>query len=104
MPRFRLESTSDAFDLDGVTGSGEGVALLEGVTGAGLPPVSTQWSEGAGDGATWRGERVLARDVDLPLFIQAADRRALTAVTTRLARMLTGPMTLRFVEDDGTSW
>lgn len=104
MPKLRLESSTDAFDLDGVFGSGYGVVALDGVNGVGLPTVNTQWIEGAGDGAVWRGERVLARDVDLPLYIVAADRSTLRATTTRLARMLAGPMTFRFTEDDGTSW
>lgn len=104
MPNLRLESATDAFDLDGVFGSGLGVVALDGVNGVGLPSVSVQWIEGAGDGAVWRGERVLARDVDLPLAIVAPDRATLRATTTRLARMLAGPMVLRFTEDDGTSW
>jgi hypothetical protein len=104
MPKLRLESSTDAFDLDGVFGTGYGVVALDGVNGVGLPSIGTQWVEGAGNGAVWRGKRVLARDVDLPLAIVAPDRATLRATTTRLARMLDGPMTLRFVEDDGSSW
>lgn len=104
MPKLTLESATDSFDLDGVMGSGYGVVALDGVSGVGLPTVSVQWVEGAGDGAVWRGERVQPRDVDLPLYIVAPDRDTLRATTTRLARMLAGPMTFRFNEDDGTSW
>jgi hypothetical protein len=104
MPKLRLESSTDAFDLDGIFGNGLGVVALDGVNGVGLPSVSAQWIEGAGDGAVWRGERVLPRDIDLPLYIAAPDRATLRATTARLAQMLAGPMTLRFVEDDGTSW
>lgn len=99
MPRVQLESTTDAFDL-----GTRATSALIGVSGAGLPPVHTQWNEGAGDGAVWRGTRVRPRDLDLPILLQAASRTDLRALTTRLARMLSGPMTLRFVEDDGTSW
>jgi hypothetical protein len=104
MPKLTLESATDTLDLDGVFGTGYGVVALDGVNGVGLPAVTAQWIEGAGDGAVWRGERVLPRDVDLPLYIAAPDRHTLRATTTRLARMLAGPMTFRFTEDDGTSW
>jgi hypothetical protein len=104
MPTLRLESLTDAFDLDGVMDTGYGTVALDGVSGVGLPSVSTQWVDGAGDGAVWRGERVLPRDIDLPLYISAPDRATLRATTTRLARMLSGPMTFRFTEDDRSSW
>lgn len=105
MPRLRLESADgDAFDLDGIVGSGQGIAALSGVTGMGLPPISTQWAEGAGDGAQYRGERALPRDIDLPLYVQAPTRPELRAIVSRLAHMLAGPLTLRFVEDNGESW
>lgn len=104
MPRLRIESPTDAFDLDGLAGSGNGVVALEGVSGAGLPDVTTQWIEGAGDGAQYRGGRVLPRDIDLPLFVQTSSRAELRAIVSRLSTMLAGPVTLRFIEDDGTSW
>jgi hypothetical protein len=104
MPTLRLESPTDSLDLGGIIGSGYGTAALDGVNGVGFPNVSVQWVEGAGDGAVWRGERVLARDVDVPILINAPDRATLRATTSRLARMLAGPMTFRFTEDDGTSW
>ncbi len=104
MARLRLESTTDSFDLDGVMGSGFGVVALEGASGVGLPVVSTQWVEGAGNGATYRGERVLPRDLDLPLLIVSPDRATMRGTMTRLARMLAGPMTFRFIDNDETSW
>jgi phage-related protein len=104
MARLRLESTTDSFDLDGIMDSGTGVVALEGVSGVGLPTVSTQWVEGAGNGATYRGERVLPRDIDLPLLIATPDRAAMRDTMTRLARMLAGPMTFRFIDHDDTSW
>jgi hypothetical protein len=105
VPRLRLEAANgDAFDLDGIAGSGLGIAALEGATGFGLPPVSTQWIEGAGDGAQYRGGRVLARDLDLPIYVQAPTRADLKVMMARASTMLAGPMVLRFVEDDGSSW
>ncbi|MCG8926655.1 phage tail domain-containing protein [Lentzea sp. CC55] len=104
MPRLQLESATDTFDLDDVLKKGRGVQALSGATGLGLPPVSVQWLSGAGDGARYRGRRVLPRDIDLPLLIQASGRDDLQRTLSRLAIMLAGPCTLRFVEDDGTSW
>lgn len=104
MARLRLESATDSFDLDGVMGSGTGIVALEGVSGVGLPTVNTQWVEGAGNGAVYRGERVLPRDVDLPLLVVTPDRAAMRDTMTRLARMLSGPMTFRFIDHDETSW
>lgn len=97
--RLQLESTTDILDL-----GTRALAALMGVTGAGLPPVATQWFEGAGDGASYRGERVLARDIDLPISATTADRAEMRALTSRISKMLSGPMVLRFVEDDGSSW
>ncbi|WP_329793887.1 hypothetical protein V1227_18950 [Lentzea sp. DG1S-22] len=104
MPRLQLESTVDVFDLDDALRKGRGVQALSGVTGLGLPPVSVQWLSGAGDGAIYRGRRVLPRDIDLPLLLEAPDRAELQRLVNRLAVMLAEPCTLRWVEDDGTSW
>ncbi|ONI83503.1 phage tail protein [Saccharothrix sp. ALI-22-I] len=104
MPRLQLESATDVFDLDDALKKGRGVQALSGATGLGLPPVAVQWLSGAGDGAIYRGKRVLPRDVDLPLLLEAPDRVELQRLVTRLAVMLAEPCTLRWVEDDGTSW
>ncbi|GAB3830226.1 phage tail domain-containing protein [Kribbella italica] len=81
-----------------------GAQALTGVTGLGLPPVSVQWIEGAGDGATFRGQRVLPRDIDLPLYFDGKDREGLKALVSRLAIMVSGECELRLVEADGTYW
>lgn len=81
-----------------------GAQALAGVTGLGLPPVQVQWIEGAGDGSTFRGQRVLPRDIDLPLFFEASDRPALKELLSRLARMMTGECQLRIVEPDESYW
>jgi hypothetical protein len=92
------------FNLDDVLMKDEGVQATTGVAGLGLPQISTQWIEGAGDGALFRGQRVLPRDIDLPLYIAAPDREGLKKLVSRLALMLAGPCVLRLVEDDGSSW
>ena len=69
MPSLALENDTDALDLDYVFKYGRGIQALSGATGFGLPPVSIRWLEGAGDGALYRGRRVLPRDIDLPLLV-----------------------------------
>lgn len=102
--KLRLESVDDAFDLDDISETGWGTEALMGVTGFGLPPVQVQWIEGAGDGAIFRGRRVLPRDIDIPLDLRAPNRAALKDLVSRLGKLMSGPMTLRLVENDGTSW
>lgn len=104
MPRLQLESATDSFDLDALMNHPKGVEVLAGVTGLGLPPVDVQWREGAGDGARFRNKRHLSRTIDLPLLVDGEDREGLKELTDRLASMFLGECTLRFVEDDGTSW
>ncbi|WP_073839550.1 phage tail domain-containing protein [Micromonospora sp. CB01531] len=104
MPRLQLESATDVLNLDDVLNKDVGVQALSGVAGLGLPQVSTQWLEGAGDGATYRGRRVLPRDIDIPIYVAAKDRLGLQGLLSRLAVMLAGEMTLRLVEADGSDW
>lgn len=104
MPHIRLETADDSLDLNGVSLTGYGVEALSGVTGLGLPPVAVNWIEGAGDGATYRGERIQPRDVDIPLYIRARDRADLELTLSRLNIMLTQQVTIWWVEDDGTEW
>lgn len=91
-------------NLDDVLNKDVGVQALAGVTGLGLPEVSTQWLEGAGDGARYRGKRARPRDIDLPLYITGKTRAELVGLLDRLVIMLDGECTLRVVEDDGGDW
>jgi len=104
MPTLRLESATDVLDLDSIRKTGTGVQATVGATGLGLPQVSVQWLEGAGNGAIARGRRVLPRDIDVPMHLKANDREGLKALMNRLAMMLAQECTLRFIEDDGTDW
>jgi hypothetical protein len=104
MPSLALESDTDTLDLDYVLKHGRGVQVLAGVTGLGLPPVQVRWLEGAGDGAVYRGRRVLPRDIDLPIAVIGTDRNDLRQLWSRFASILDGRCKLRMVEDDGTSW
>lgn len=91
-------------DLDEIETKGVGFQVKAGVTGLGLPPVSVQWLEGAGDGATYRATRVQARDIDLPIEILANDRAELQAQLSRLALVLAGGCTLVLDEGNGVTW
>jgi len=104
MPGLQLQNSTDVLDLDAVLKTGSGVQVTSGVSGLGLPPVSLQWVEGAGDGATYLGRRVTARDIDLPLMLKADDRDGLKDLARRLSLMLASPCTLSFVEDEGEAW
>lgn len=104
MPYLRIETATDSLNLNGVSLTGYGVEALSGVTGLGLPPVAVNWIEGAGDGATFRGERIQPRDVDIPLYVRAPDRGQLEVTIARLAKILTREVTLWWVEDDGEQW
>ncbi|MFF9644726.1 phage tail family protein [Kitasatospora aureofaciens] len=104
MIKLQLESTLDILNLNEVQEKGAGFQALTGMTGAGLPPVSVQWLEGAGDGSVYRGRRVLSRDIDLPLDVVGRDRAHLAALLSRLARVLAEPCTLALVDEDGSRW
>lgn len=85
---LELSSGDLTLDLDGLLNGPAGTQLLEGLAGAGLPPVEVQWSEGAGHGAAYRGSRLLPRDFDLPLLLSAPTRAGLNAQLSTLARIL----------------
>ncbi|AWY07584.1 minor tail protein [Streptomyces phage Yosif] len=104
MAKLLLENATDTLNLNEVAETGTGMQATTGMTGLGLPPVSTQWLEGAGDGAIYRRTRVLSRDIDVPLDIVGRDRADLAALLSRLARVLSGPCKLRLVMDDDSDW
>ncbi|QBI99383.1 minor tail protein [Streptomyces phage Caelum] len=103
MPKLLLVSGADTIDLNEIDELGVGFQAKSGVTGLGLPPVSVQWLEGAGDGAVFRGTRVQTRDIDLPLEILALDRADLQDKLSRLALMLAGGCSL-VLDDNGVQW
>lgn len=104
MPSLRMTSGANVIELDEYLMHDRGIQVLAGLTGLGLPPVQVQWLEGAGDGAKYRGRRVLARDIDLPLLLSAPNHKELQLEARRLSRMLAGELRLSLVEEDGTTW
>ncbi|MGW8953503.1 phage distal tail protein [Streptomyces sp. NPDC055709] len=104
MPKLLLSSGTDTLNLNEIMDKGLGYQAKTGATGFGLPPVSVQWLEGAGDGAVYRRKRVLTRDIDIPLEILARDRTHLQELLSRLALALAGQCTLTLLDDNGTRW
>jgi hypothetical protein len=102
--KLELSSASDRLSLSGFETDGVGFQALAGITGLGLPQLSVQWLEGAGDGAAYRGRRVLPRDIDIPLDIVGRDRAHLSALVTRLARVLADECTLTYIDEPGVRW
>ena len=91
-------------DLDGFLNHEAGLQVLAGVSGFGLPAVDTQWGEGAGDGARYRGRRVLPRDIDLPLLVSGDGRDGLRDAVRELSLAMRGKINLIWNDDDGQSW
>lgn len=106
MPSLRLTSlvSGEEWDLDSQLKTGLGVQALSGVNGIGMPPVSVQWSDGAGDGSAYRGQRFLARDLDIQLNILGHSRPHLVEMVRSLGLTLAGPCRLFFRENDGEEW
>lgn len=104
--KLELSSSSDRLDLNGFETDGLGFQALAGATGLGLPQLAVQWLEGAGDGAAYRGRRVLPRDMDIPLDIVGRDRVHLSELVTRLARVLADEsgLTLTYIDNEGVRW
>lgn len=75
---MKLASRGGTIEL----GRASGIRALASMRGTGLPPVQTQWYEGAGDGAQYRGARVLPRVMDLTLKVSGGNRET---VRSRLA-------------------
>lgn len=71
----------------------DGVQAKLAVRGTGMAPVAIQWFEGAGEGASFRGGRVLPRQFDLPVKIYADrvnpyDRELVRTRMAKLARIM----------------
>lgn len=102
--KLRLENDNGVIDLNRIAEFGTGIQATKGLTGLGLPPVTAQWSEGAGDGSNYRGRRVLSRDIDIPLYVLGHDREDLKRWMTSLSKMVSGQFRLVIEEPDGAEW
>lgn len=102
--KVRLEGTEGVLDLNGIDDYGLGYQALAGANFFGLPPLSSHWIEGAGDGAFYRGARVPPREGDLPIDILARDGAHLKQLISKLAKTLASPCELVVTASDGTEW
>lgn len=98
-----LSSLGGAVVMDGSTGVQAKLQLR----GTGLPPVATQWFEGAGDGASFRGGRNLSRVMDVSVKVSSLiGRDAVRENMSLLGRIFdidAGDVKLA-VELDGEVW
>lgn len=87
-------------------GQASGVVAGLKVRGFGMPGVSLQWFEGAGDGRSFRGGRTLSRVVDMPVKITGANRQEVLAKYSQFARIfvLENAPVLLTLELDGEGW
>lgn len=85
-----------------------GHEALKGITGFGLPPVTNRFFEGAGDGAVFRGSKILPRVLMIPLISQSSSRAGLDGLLSQLARVFTPngstQARLRYMASDGLVW
>ena len=99
---LELSSAGGALTLGDASGIKAGLK----VRGLGMPGVSLQWFEGAGEGKSFRGGRTLGRVVDMPVKITGTDRADVLAKFSALARIMVlenSPVTLT-LELDGEGW
>lgn len=99
-------ATEDVLDLNEILEDGqEGLQVIAGAIGFGLPQVDIQWAEGAGDGAIYRGSRALPRDIDLNLYAAKPTRAELVALVQNFATVTSGPMVLTVSDAElGIEW
>jgi hypothetical protein len=87
---------------------GQGHEAIMGIEGFGLPPQTNRWFEGAGDGATYRGSRVLPRVMMIPISTQGPNRNQLDLLLSKLARVLapqgSTQARLNYKDAQGQTW
>lgn len=105
--RLELVGPTDTIDLTSYVPDEGDMFIARGFEGAGFPEVEAFWFDGAGDGATFRGARVLPREATLPLRVVGQNREQVAEQLSRIARLLdprvVAPL-LRVIEPDGTAW
>lgn len=88
--RFFIETPSgDRLEL--VTGPGGPYSLMVGTMGLGVPPVRNRFTEGAGDGASFRGKSYGMRAMDLPIFVEGENRTEVESRVRVLANAVDVP-------------
>lgn len=96
-----LASAGGSVVLDGRSGMKAGLK----VRGTGLPSVTAEWFEGAGDGKSYQGGRTLSRVLDLPVKVYGIDRLAVSDRLSALGRIFRVPNVVRLTANlDGIQW
>lgn len=104
-PYLIVESEGGTLQSNEIASTGVGVEVKAGMTGLGLPPVTLQFSEGAGDGAEYRGIRVGQRVIDVRFQFYGPDRDSLKDHLDRVSRVVAKPCTITWVDEDAEeSW
>lgn len=101
-------ATGESVVLTGdISGNNTGVVVEQGVKGFDAPPYELQLEEYPSlDGSVFRGVRASTREIMLPLFLWAPDRRRLLDLKRRILRLFNprkGEGVLRVTEHDGSS-
>lgn len=97
--RVTLENANGTLDLDQISKDGAGVQAVTGATGFGLPDLTYQWNQGAGDGAVARWRRTEPRQMDIPVHIYEADRASLKNSVADVMRVVTYQCTMKVWEE-----
>lgn len=102
MRKVTLTSGGGSVEL----GKASGIRMKSKLTGTGMPPVQAQWFEGAGDGASHRGTRVLARPMEIDFKVEGPSRQTVWDRYSLLARIFApdaGEVRMEF-DLDGQKW
>jgi hypothetical protein len=97
-PYFVITSEGGQVYSNEIQSEGIGVELQSRLTGLGLPPVAAQFDEGLGDGSTYRGARVLSRNIDFVAHLYAPSREQLRSILDRFSMVLAYPCTVTFID------
>jgi hypothetical protein len=104
-PYFVIESEGGTVFSNEIQSEGIGVEVTSRFTGGGLPPVTAQFDEGLGNGATYRGTRVQSRVLDFAAHCYGPSRVHLRSIVDRLSMVLAYPCTVTFVDpDEDETW
>lgn len=102
--QLSFESASGSLSLAAVLTSGVGIEVMN-ATGLGLPAIAGNWQEGAGNGSTRRGSRILARDIDLTLHIKGSTHADLKSRLASLSKFLGySDLKLQIIDEESATW
>lgn len=101
-PYLTIESDAGIIESNEISHTGVGVEVRPGVTGLGLPAVSLQFDENAGDGARYRGRRLSQRSLDIKFHIYGPDRASLRETLDRVVSVIAERVKITFHDPDAS--